>query len=134
MNEDISEKELQEFLSGKLPEYMVPAYFVQMETLPLTSNGKIDKKALPAPLLESTEHYVAPGSHLEEKMVEVWEKVLENNKIGIKDNFFAIGGDSIKAIQVAARMTKLGYGINMSDIFGNPTIDALAPLTKKVNK
>jgi fengycin family lipopeptide synthetase D len=117
--------ELKNYLSGKLPAYMVPRYFVKIDEVPLTANGKVDRKALPEPGFERGgvhDEYEPPTNEVEEKMVEIWQDVLGIHQPGISDNFFEIGGDSINAIQVTARMRKYGLELKISDLFLNPTI------------
>jgi non-ribosomal peptide synthase protein (TIGR01720 family) len=126
----ISAAELRADMLKYLPHYMVPSYFVEIGDIPLTLNGKIDRKALPAPGEKTAETYIAPGNKIEEKLVEVWQNVLGRERIGINENFFTIGGDSIKSIQIAARMNKAGFKVEMRDIFRNPSISQLAPLVK----
>ncbi|NIM18027.1 MAG: amino acid adenylation domain-containing protein [Candidatus Aminicenantes bacterium] len=129
--------ELREYLSHELPDYMIPAYFVKLKEFPLTSNGKIDRNALPGPYeISLTGHadYTAPANAIEEKLVEIWEHVLGRKGIGVNDSFFEIGGDSIKSIQISARMNKEGYKVEMKDFFQNPTISALAPFVKKTGE
>jgi surfactin family lipopeptide synthetase A len=129
--------EVRDYLAARLPVYMIPLYFVKLDRLPLTPNGKINRSALPAPdesAVGSGNRYVAPRSSLEWKMVETWEQVLGREGIGIHDNFFEMGGDSIKTIQIAARMKKVGYTILMKDIFQHPTIAQLAPIARKVER
>jgi bacitracin synthase 3 len=132
--EELEVSPLKEYLSIFLPEYMIPAYFVKLEKLPLNPNGKIDRKSLPEPremaLVDSTK-YEAPGNEIEKKLVETWKSVLGKKEIGIHENFFMIGGDSIKAIQIIARMRKNGYKIEMNDIFQHRQISELAPLVRK---
>ncbi|MCP5008228.1 MAG: amino acid adenylation domain-containing protein, partial [Planctomycetes bacterium] len=95
---------LRDWLKARLPEYMVPANFMVMDKLPLTPNGKIDRKALPVPDLKAfTGTYEAPRTDTEERLVEVWNHVLKQTSIGIHDNFFEHGGDSILSIQIVAR-------------------------------
>ncbi|MCP4146220.1 MAG: amino acid adenylation domain-containing protein, partial [bacterium] len=93
---------LREYLSASLPHYMIPSYFVKLETLPLTPNGKVDGKALPTPEIKAGVEYVAPGNDVERKLVETWSTVLgiEKNRLGVEDNFFRIGGHSLKGIMV----------------------------------
>jgi aryl carrier-like protein len=113
---------------------MVPSYFVRLEKVKLTPNGKIDRGALPSPdeaVPVSGEEYAAPGNEIEEKLVETWKSVLGREVIGITDDFFMIGGDSIKSIQVISRMRKAGYKVEMRDIFRYPTIARLAPQVKR---
>ena len=98
-----SVSELRSFLKAKLPEYMVPSIFMFLDALPLTPNGKIDRKALPAPDQSSPElgaSYVAPRTAEEELIAEIWAEVLKVDKVGIHDNFFDLGGHSLKATQV----------------------------------
>ena len=133
-NENKKLLDLRNFLSDKLPAYMLPAYFVQIDELPLTPNGNIDKKALPIPVLVPGDQYVAPGNEIEKKLVEIWEKVIGMDNIGINDNFFEIGGDSIKTLQIISRMKKAGYNLEMRDIFQNPQISQLVPYVKKIER
>ncbi|MDQ1350870.1 MAG: hypothetical protein QG657_1172, partial [Acidobacteriota bacterium] len=125
---------LKEYLSGKLPGYMVPTYFTVLEKLPLTPNGKLDINALPEPQTESVEAYTDPRNDIEKKLVEIWRSVLGKNNIGINDNFFYIGGDSIKSIQIMSRMNGAGYKLEMKDIFQYPVISELAPHVKKLRR
>jgi amino acid adenylation domain-containing protein/non-ribosomal peptide synthase protein (TIGR01720 family)/FkbM family methyltransferase len=133
-NEEIKVLELRDFLFKKLPDYMVPTYFVQLAELPLTVNGKIDRKALPMPVLEAGNQYVAPGNKIEEKMIEIWENVLGRDNIGIKDNFFQLGGDSIKSIQIASRMNEAGYKVEIRDIFKHQSISDLVSVIDKMER
>ncbi|WP_158287213.1 non-ribosomal peptide synthetase [Mesobacillus foraminis] len=119
---------LRAHLLSTLPEYMIPAYFVELDTLPLTSNGKLDLSALPEPKArKSQENYKAPQTHLEKTMANVWQEVLRVEEIGLNDNFFELGGDSIKAIQIAARLSELRLKFDMKDLFKNPSISHLIP-------
>jgi iturin family lipopeptide synthetase B len=134
---NIKIKELREYLSLFLPDYMVPAHFVQLNEIPLTPNGKVDTKTLPDPegisLGEDT-GYIPPTTAVEKKMVETWEKVLGRKNIGINENFFFIGGDSIKSIQIISRMSAAGYKLEMKDLFQYPIISELAPYVKKTQR
>jgi len=126
---------LREYLSGKLPGYMVPRYFIQLEKIPLTPNGKVDTRALPLPGPgQSRGTYVPPGNAGETALVNVWQEVLGVEGIGITDNFFEIGGDSIKVIQVIARLKKYRLELNVADLFLNPTIKALGPCLKTIDR
>jgi bacitracin synthase 3 len=119
---------LREQLTSQLPDYMIPSYFVALERLPLTVNGKVDRRSLPDPKEGvSRDNYMAPRSEEERILVEVWEEVLGTRPIGITDNFFSVGGDSIKAIQVSSRLYRHGYRTEIRDIFQHPSIQRLAP-------
>jgi amino acid adenylation domain-containing protein len=117
--------ELKNYLSEKIPAYMVPRYVVKIDGVPLTANGKVDRKALPEPGFEREGvqgEYEPPTNEVEEKMVEIWQDVLGIRHPGISDNFFEMGGDSVKAIQVTARMRKYGLELKVSDLFLHPTV------------
>jgi len=107
---------------------MIPAYFMQIEKMPLTSNGKLDRKALPEPdgKINTGVEYAAPRNEIEEALVKVWKEVLGVKKIGIDDNFFTLGGDSIKAIQVCARLSRYNLKITVSELFAKQTIRELS--------
>ncbi|TCS97011.1 non-ribosomal peptide synthetase [Hazenella coriacea] len=121
-------KELKEFLAVELPEYMIPSYFVQLDQLPLTPIGKIDRKALPAPDLNHKNSTVAPRNQTEVELVEIWSSVLgiEKETISIYDNFFELGGDSILSIQVAGKAMQVGLQVTVSQMFQYQTIIELA--------
>jgi len=124
-------EELRSFLLGKLPEYMVPTAFVTLNTFPLTAHGKVDRGALPHPdAVETTggESYVAPQTPAEKTLASIWCAVLSLEKIGIHDDFFRSGGDSILSILVVARATKAGLRFTTRDLFQHPTIAELAAL------
>ncbi|GFN29878.1 non-ribosomal peptide synthetase [Paenibacillus xylaniclasticus] len=116
--------ELRSYLGRHLPEYMIPAAFVPVEQLPLNSNGKLDRKALPEPELgiETGRAYEEPVSELEARMAEVWQEVLGRERIGVGDHFFELGGDSIKGIQVCARLYKHGWKLEMKHLFKYPVL------------
>ncbi|NOQ27954.1 MAG: amino acid adenylation domain-containing protein [Bacteroidales bacterium] len=124
--EELDHEELRSYLLEFLPNYMLPSYFVELEKIPLTNNGKVDKKSLPEPEMKAGDDYVAPRNDVEKLLVEVWSKVLGVENIGITDNFFSLGGDSIKTIQIHSRMNKAGFWISIRDIFVNPTISELS--------
>ncbi len=123
-----SAQNLRTFLAKQLPEYMIPAHFVRLEKFPVTPNGKIDRKALPEPKdaeLDTGTVYVPPTGELEVILAEIWEAVL-GKKAGISDNYFALGGDSIKAIQIVSRLRQKNLNLEVIDIFRYPTIAQLA--------
>ncbi|CAH8768786.1 non-ribosomal peptide synthetase [Paenibacillus dendritiformis] len=124
--------ELRAHLSRTMPEYMIPSYFVRLGQFPLLPNGKIDLQALPAPDrdLAGTE-YAPPENEIQAILAEVWQDVLGVERIGILDRFFDYGGDSIKAIQIAARLNRHSLKLEMKDLFLHPTIEQLSPLVKR---
>ena len=120
---------LREQLRASLPDYMMPSAFVTLEGLPLTPNGKVDRKALPAPERESqvSTAYAAPGSELEQQLVAVWQEVLGAEKVGVDDNFFDLGGNSLLVTRVHARIKPLfEREVRVVDLFQYPTIRLLA--------
>ncbi len=119
--------ELRNFLKQKLPEYMIPAAFVSLPALPLTANGKVDRRALPAPDINRQERQiVAPRNPIEETLVNIWSQVLNLDAISIYDNFFELGGDSILSIQVVSRAQQQGLQLTPRQIFQCQTIAELA--------
>jgi tyrocidine synthetase III len=113
------------YLSGQLPAYMVPAHFMALDKMPLTPNGKIDRKALPDPEIPLTTKYIAPGNKTEEHLVEIWSDILgiDKEKIGIDENFFELGGHSIKAARLIGRIHKtFDIEISFRTLFDFPTI------------
>jgi len=120
--------ELKTHLSQALPLYMVPAAYVFLETLPLTSSGKVDRKALPAPERSASEAiYVAPRTPTEEIMVDIWAQVLGVGRVGVHDNFFELGGHSLLATQVISRARdKFDLQIPLVMIFEEPTLSGFA--------
>ncbi|SDH29174.1 non-ribosomal peptide synthetase [Chitinophaga filiformis] len=118
---------LKKYLSGLLPHFMVPEHFFFMEKFPLTSNGKIDRKLLPDPVIHTAGNYVPPRNETETLLAGIWEEVLGIRPIGIADNFFELGGHSLKASLTISRMTMQGVeAVSIRDIFKNPTIELLA--------
>jgi amino acid adenylation domain-containing protein len=120
---------IQNYLSNKLPEYMVPALLVEMESLPLNTNGKIDRKALPDPDTDtlSSNQFVAPGNNTEKILAGIWQDLLGLDEIGIHDNFFEIGGDSLLAIRVVSAIRKqLEIEMPIGYLFEHQTIASLA--------
>ncbi|MDF2857297.1 MAG: hypothetical protein K0Q87_3148, partial [Neobacillus sp.] len=132
---EIKTLDLRNYLNGMLPAYMIPSYFVQLDKLPLTSNGKVDRASLPSPknILNNTT-FVAPRTKIEACMVKIWENVLGQKEIGIEDDFFEIGGDSIKAIQIIAALQKYQLKLTLKDFFGNTKIRNLAPFVSSVQR
>jgi acyl carrier protein len=126
--------ELRRYLSGVLPDYMVPAYFVELETIPLTLNGKVDRKALPEPRLTRGDLYAAPRGQTERKLAEIWANILdvEAGIIGIEDRFFDLGGHSLKATVMVSRIQKeFNVRLTLAEIFQHATIRQLARVIKE---
>jgi amino acid adenylation domain-containing protein/non-ribosomal peptide synthase protein (TIGR01720 family) len=127
-----SQSDLDALLSGYtqryLPDYMVPAHFLPLEKMPLTSNGKVDRKALREAIsrgLNNDNHIPAlPG--VQQDLADIWKDLLKIDRVGVKDNFFSLGGDSIISIQVVSRARRIGYDIRPRDIFKYQNIEALA--------
>src|SRR5919108_3201522 len=118
---------LREFLQGRLPAYMVPAVFVRLAALPLTPNGKVDRKALPAPERGGEEGYVAPRTPTEELLAGIWAEVLGVERVGRHDHFFALGGHSLRAIQVVSRVRDtLAVELPVRSVFESPTLAELS--------
>ncbi|MBR2564034.1 MAG: amino acid adenylation domain-containing protein, partial [Paenibacillus sp.] len=115
-------------LDAVLPTHMVPSRIMRLDQMPLTPNGKIDRKALPVPegSIRTETEYTAPRTPAEQALVSVWQSVLGVQQVGTKDNFFALGGDSIKALQVSSRLLQTGYKLVMKDLFHYPTIATLS--------
>ena len=128
--EEISEAEIQAYLRTKVPEYMVPAFFIPLSELPLTGNGKINRNALPLPDFNRAsivKEYVAPRNEIEELIHGIWSEVMQIEKIGIHDHFIELGGDSLTAIRVGIRIAEAAeLNIPIHIIFQKNTIAQLA--------
>jgi acyl carrier protein len=117
-------------MKTKVPDYMVPAAFVQLDEFPLTGSGKVDRPALPAPdqsrpLLEV--QFVAPRNQLEESLAQIWREILGLERIGIHDDFFEVGGNSLHAMQIMAQVTNMfDVYLPLYSLFDTPTIAGLA--------
>ncbi|HYH45171.1 MAG TPA: phosphopantetheine-binding protein, partial [Thermoanaerobaculia bacterium] len=120
--------ELRTHLRTLLPDYMVPAAWVELAELPLNANGKVDRRALPAPQpQEARPGFVAPSSPTEEALAAIWAEVLGRGRVGIHDNFFDLGGHSLKATQVVSRVREtFGVELPLRRLFDQPTVAALA--------
>jgi amino acid adenylation domain-containing protein len=126
----ITPQNIKEFLKEKLPEYMIPSVFIPLEKFPLSPNGKVDRKALPKPddyRVESSNEMVLPRNETEEKIAKIWHDILDLEKVGIHDNFFDVGGNSVLSIQTVARISKIfDITFALKDLFKMPTIAELA--------
>ncbi|WP_328872036.1 amino acid adenylation domain-containing protein [Streptomyces sp. NBC_00287] len=124
-----SPAELRAHLATSLPEYMVPAAFVALDRLPLTTNGKLDKRALPAPgrdALAGERAYAAPRTVVEERVAEVWQEVLGLDRVSVEDSFFDLGGDSIRAVALVGALRAAGFDVAVRDVFDHRTVTGLA--------
>ncbi len=136
-NEEISLSDLRNCLAKELPEYMIPAYFVRIDQIPLNHNGKLDRKALPKPTetISSVIEYNAPETDLEKRLAEIWSEILGVEKIGINHNFFELGGHSLKAMTFVARLFKeINVELPLHQVFKTPTIKELAEFILTMEK
>ncbi len=118
---------LQEFLAQRLPDYMVPSAVVALEALPLTANGKVDRQALPIPEAAAAQQaYTPPTTPAEKTLAQIWAQVLGLEQVGVDDNFFSLGGDSILSIQVIAKANQAGLSLTPKQLFDHQTVKALA--------
>ncbi|KAF1033213.1 MAG: Linear gramicidin synthase subunit D [Pseudomonas sp.] len=123
--------EIKQRLGEHLPDYMVPAQLVFLDQLPLSPNGKLDRKALPTPdasVLQKT--YVPPQTPLEQQIAALWQDVLKREKVGLTDNFFELGGDSIISIQVVSRARQQGIAFTPKELFQHQTVQGLASVAR----
>lgn len=119
--------DIRSYLQGKLPDYMIPAAFVILEALPLNLNQKVDRQALPAPIFESSDRYVAPRNSREQLLAETWAVILGIELISIHDDFFSLGGNSLLAAQIVSRLQEsLGLDLTIRGLFEHLTIASLA--------
>jgi len=138
-NSDLTEAkmagELKSLLRQSLPDYMVPSYFLFLEEFPLSPNGKIDRRALPAPpetRPEMEEAHIAPRDDLETRLARIWERVLEVQSVGVRDNFFDLGGHSLLAVRLFSEIEKeLGQRLPLVSFFQGATIEYLAGLLRQ---
>ncbi|MGY1880771.1 non-ribosomal peptide synthase/polyketide synthase [Pseudomonas reactans] len=131
-NETEFRETLRRALKTRLPDYMVPTYFMFLAQMPLTPNGKLDRKGLPQPdasLLQQA--YVAPQSELEQQLAAIWADVLRLPQVGLNDNFFELGGDSIISIQVVSRARQAGIRFTPKDLFQHQTVQSLAGVARQ---
>ncbi|KAF6586433.1 non-ribosomal peptide synthetase, partial [Paenibacillus sp. EKM205P] len=135
--EGLTAADLKRAIASELPGYMIPSYFVELEHLPLTPNGKIDRKALPAPEggAGGGREYVAPRTELEAKLVAIWQDVLGAVTIGVTDNFFDLGGHSLRATTLVSKVHKeLSVDLPLRDVFRHSTIEAMAEAISQLER
>jgi len=133
--EEIGAEALRERLSATLPEYMVPAAYVYLEPLPLTANGKVDRRALPEPEGDAyvRREYEPPEGEIETALARIWADSLKIERVGRRENFFELGGHSLLAVSVVERMRQQGLYTNVPTFFVTPTVAALASVVTDVS-
>ncbi|OIN85121.1 non-ribosomal peptide synthetase [Francisella sp. TX07-6608] len=131
---EIDETAIKDHLAKKLPEYMIPSFYMRLESFPLTINGKLDRRALPK-IQQSDHEYVEPSNDFQQQLCQIWQELLNLDKVGITDNFFNIGGNSILAITSTMKINQItNKNYKVIDLFENPTIEKLSNLDIKLNK
>ncbi|MGN4562422.1 amino acid adenylation domain-containing protein, partial [Bacillus cereus group sp. MYBK5-2] len=136
-DESLTVAQLREELSQELPDYMIPSYFVQLMQMPLTPNGKVDRKALPEPEgnLQTGIEYVAPRTRVEKQLIEIWKEVLFNEHIGIKHNFFDVGGHSLRATTLVSKIHKqMNINVTVRDVFKYQTVEQMAEFITSIKE
>lgn len=129
MQKDLSISQLREYLNKELPDYMIPSQFIQLDNMPLTPNGKIDRKALPASStnINSGVEFVLPKNEVENKLLVIWKKQLNREDVSVKESFFELGGNSLMMVQLHAEISEIYPNqITIQDLFSYPTISKLA--------
>ncbi|MBD9580531.1 non-ribosomal peptide synthase/polyketide synthase [Delftia sp. DLF01] len=134
LNEEVEDGLLKERLGQALPDYMVPSAIVVLDALPLTANGKVDRKALPEPELAGAQVYEAPQGEVEQMLAGIWEEVLELDRVGRSDNFFMLGGDSILSLQIVSRTYRAGWRITPRQLFERQTVAELAAVAEPADQ
>ena len=130
---DLLVSELRAWVADRLPGYAVPATFVILDDLPLDANGKVDRRSLPSPWasrdgMDGLPPYTEPGTEIERVIAGVWAEVLELDRVGAEDEFFALGGDSLRSVALLERLQEIGIRFTASQFFGHPTVAELAAL------
>ncbi|PWV95166.1 condensation domain-containing protein, partial [Paenibacillus cellulosilyticus] len=130
--EGLEPGEIKKALQRQLPDYMIPSRIIEVEKLPVTVNGKLDRRKLPEPVFSVGSEYTAPRNAEEAMLAEIFEQILGMERIGIDDSFFELGGNSLKAIGVISRVRSHGYSLSLLDLLKNSTVSALADCLKTV--
>ena len=133
-NINLNTNDIRAFLQTRLPQYLVPNFFVQIKSFKLTGNGKIDKKYLLSLKLDNITKYEEPHNEIEQKIVDIFKEILSIEKVGINDNLFDLGGDSLSAIKLQIEMFKCGFDFTYKDIYQYPTIKLLSEKLSKKDK
>lgn len=135
--EAYTQKEVRQYLQERLPQYMIPAFFVRLEALPITPNGKVDRRALPLPGQERSQEesaFLAPRTSLEATLATIWADILHIKQVGIHDNFFELGGDSILSTQIIAHAKQMGLHFTLKHLFQFQTVAELASVVDVENQ
>ncbi|WP_405859833.1 amino acid adenylation domain-containing protein [Streptomyces sp. NBC_00090] len=130
----LAERELLDRLAETLPGYMVPARIVWMDRLPVNANGKVDRPALPEPPADDAEAYRAPRTDAERELAAIWAEALGVEQVGTRDDFFALGGDSVLTMKIVARARAKGFVLSTADVFTHPTVEALAEAATRLDE
>ena len=130
-NTKVSINEIISYLKRELPEYMVPQYWMELDSLPLNKNGKVDKKLLPDIEIESNRKYISPSNEKEAILVNIMSDILGIEKVGINDSFFELGGDSIKAIRIVSRIREAGYSLTVRELLKAYNMESIAKHMRK---
>ncbi|MBB2488190.1 non-ribosomal peptide synthetase, partial [Mitsuaria sp. WAJ17] len=132
----LSPQQLREHLSAELPDYMVPSAFVWLPQLPITLNGKLDRKALPPPDDDAfhAERYAAPEGPIEAELAAIWSELLGRPLVGRHDNFFELGGHSLLTLRMLERMRQASLSADASTLFQSPTLARFAASTKRIRE
>src|SRR6266478_2367207 len=127
-------EQLRTHLAGKLPEYMVPAAYVRLERMPLTANGKLDRKALPEPEADAygVREYEAPVGEVETILAQTWAEVLKVERVGRHDNFFELGGHSLLAVTLIERLRRNRIEVDVRALFTTPTLALLGAAVEEL--
>ncbi|OON73437.1 non-ribosomal peptide synthetase [Streptomyces tsukubensis] len=125
--------EVRAFLGSRLAAHLMPSIIMSLDALPLTSNGKVDLRALPDPRAEREAEHTAPGTEAERLVAEAWQEVLGLEDVGREDNFFSLGGDSIRSVQVAGMLREHGYELDLEAFFTTPVLAELAPRLRRAD-
>lgn len=133
-SKEIIIKDLISYLNERLAPYMVPYKLMQLDSLPITSNGKVDKKALPMPTIEDKNEYVKPENDTQTKLHNIWCSLFNLDRISINDDFFKLGGDSLLSIKLTSRIyEQFNVKISIKQIFNNPTIKTLSEVVDSLS-
>ncbi|NMY72726.1 non-ribosomal peptide synthetase, partial [Pseudomonas sp. WS 5414] len=127
-NQELDLQDLRDHLQGRLPDYMLPVAYVRLLALPLTANGKLDRKALPQPDQDAwlSREFEAPQGEVENALAQIWSELLQVQQVGRHDHFFELGGHSLLAVSLIERMRQIGLGADVRVLFNQPTLAALA--------